>query len=441
MFVGASLSGAGTRPICFALAAMIAWPVPVRAETFREVLDQVAARHPKITAAKHLTEAGRADVADARSSYRPQFGVETDIGWTDGSSTRSSGIALLPEARLSQLVYDGGRTPAEIRRRKLRVDLLGVQERAALSEISLQLAQAWIDYARATELLSISEQQVAALQALDQLVVDIASYDRGRSSDVVMVESRLEQAVTTQQTRQIARTEARARIREIAALPVEPKADIPDIAQAIPKSGAECQALVAAIPAVRISEIEVAEGVETVRGARNWWLPHLAVEGARTSERTVQGDTRLFNGFAFRLRVTASPFDSGGGRARHEAAKASLESSRSNADLTRTSLRDQVSRLWVFQSQRTARLSSIENLVSKADEARNIVFEQFRIGRRSILDVLTYDLERFNVRAQLVNERFDIAQTQYQLMGVLGRIYPAITDGVGDTSAEEARAR
>src|SRR5688500_33734 len=150
MFGGARLADAGIWPMRFALAALIVWPVSVRAETFREVLDQVAAKHPKITAAKHLTDAGRADVANARSSYRPQFGIETDVGWIDGSSTRSSGIALLPEAKLSQLVYDGGRTPAEIRRRKLRVDLLGVQERAALSDISLQLAQAWIDYARAT---------------------------------------------------------------------------------------------------------------------------------------------------------------------------------------------------------------------------------------------------------------------------------------------------
>lgn len=417
------------RPWCLLLVVTAAFPLSAKAETFIEVLEKVSANHPKIVAARNLTRAGRADVVAARSSYRPQVGATTDIGWTDGNSSSPSGLALLPEVKISQLVYDGGRTPAEIRRRKLRVELLGIQEQAALSDLSLQLAQAWIDYSRATELAAVGQEQVAAMKALDNLVVEIASYDRGRASDVVMVESRLEQAVTALKSREIALVEARARIREIAALPVEPTGRIPDIAPYLPGSPEQCEALVAGSPAVRIADLDVAENTEEVRGTRNWWLPQLAIEGARTSERTAEGDTHLFNGFAMRLRVSALPFDSGGGRARHESAKATLESSQSNADLTRSSLGDQVQRLWTFQAQRTERLPSLEGLVVRSDQARDIVFEQFRIGRRTILDVLAYDLERFNVRAQLVNERFDIVQTQYQLMGGLGRIYPAIAGG------------
>ncbi|HKT78179.1 MAG TPA: TolC family protein [Sphingobium sp.] len=397
-----------------------------RADTFEQVLERVAAAHPRIIAAQQLTRAGRADVRAARSSYRPQFGVETDLGWDDGNGSRASGIALLPEAKVSQLVYDGGRTPAEIRRRRLRVDQLSVQEQATLAELSQQLAAAWIDHARAAELIAIGTQQVAALRALDQLVVDIASYDRGRASDVVMVESRLEQAQTALETRQIALAEARGRISEVASAPVEPQGGVPDIAAALPETAESGEAMAAGSPAVRGADIEVAENKESVRGTRNWWLPQLALEGARTSERTVEGDTRLFNGFAVRLRATALPFDSGGGKARHEAAKAELDSAEASAALARTSLGAQVRRLWTFQAQRRARLPSLAALIDRADEARNIVFEQFRLGRRTILDVLGYELERFNVRAQLANERFDIAATQYQLMGVLGRIYPAV---------------
>lgn len=364
----------------------------------------------------------------ARSSYRPRMGIETDLGWSEGTSTSASGVAVLPEVKVSQLVYDGGRTPAEIRRRKLRVDLLGVQEQQALSDIAAELAQAWIDHGRAAELVAISEQQVAALNKLNDVVTEIASYDRGRTSDAVMVESRLQQAVTTLQTRQISLVEARARIREVATQPVEPRGGVPDIAAFLPASAMDAQALVTASPAVRAADIEVAENAEAERGARKWWMPQLAVEGARTSERTTLGDSNLFNAFAFRLRATALPFDSGGGKARHESAKASLDSARSNATLARTALGERAQRLWLFQSQRAERLPSLQDLVVRADQARDIVFEQFRIGRRTILDVLAYDLERFNVRAQLANERYDIAQTRYQLMGLLGRIYPSLAE-------------
>lgn len=428
--MGASkLSFGGGLLRCIAISAMLAVPSLAGAEDFTQVLDRIAQDHPRVRSAQHLTRGGRAEVSAARSAYRPQFGVDTDIGWS-GSNGAGGGIAILPEARISQLVYDGGRTPAEIRRRKIRVDMLGVQEQAVLADVSLQLAQAWIEHSRSSELVAVSEQQVAAMRELQGLVLAIASFDRGRRSDVVMVESRLQQAVTGLQSRQIALADARARIREVAALPVEPQGAIPDISVHLPHSAEDCLAWAGQAPAVRIADFQVAESEATERGVRNWWMPRLAVEGARTSEVDAQGDTRLLNDFAVRLRVTALPFDSGGGAATHEAARATLEAAQSNAELTRTGLRDQVQRLWVIQAQRTDRLPSLIDLVARSDEARSIVFEQFRIGRRSILDVLSYDLERFNARAQLVNERFDIARSQYELMGALGRIYPALVDPV-----------
>lgn len=339
-------------------------------------------------------------------------------------------FAILPEARISQLIYDGDRTPAEVRRRKVRVGLLVAQEQAVLAQLSVDLAEAWIGYARSRELLAVSRQQVAALDELQGLVVEIARYDRGRASDVIMVQSRLQQAVTTMQSREIALRDAAETIREVAARAVEPVGDVPDIAPFLPRTAEECARLAESAPQARIADLQVTEAMEAERGARNWWMPRVALEGARTSEVDAQGRSRLFNDFALRLRVSALPFDSGGGRARLEAAQASLGSTRAEADLTRIQLRDRAQRLWVLQESRSDRLPDLADLVDRADEARTIVFEQFRIGRRSILDVLSYDLERFSVRTQLTNERFDIAQTRYELMGMLGRIYPVLASGI-----------
>lgn len=426
-------SGIGALTIAIALA-FGTLSVPAQAAptaNLAEVLAAVAEDHPRITSARYLTRSGRADVSSARSALRPQIGIDSEIGFTGGS------FALLPEARVSQLVYDGGRTPAELRRRKVRVELLGVQEQAVLAQLAAELAQAWISYYRATALLEISRQQVAALDELQELVVEIAAFDRGRFSDVTMVQSRLQQAVTTMQTREIAREDLADTIREIALIDVEPAGDVPDLAAYLPASAQECSRLAEAAPRVRVADLQVAEAAEAENGARNWWAPRVALEGARTSELDAQGDARLFNDFAVRLRVSALPFDSGGGRARLESARANVEASKADATLARTQLRDRAQRLWVLQARKAERLPDFADLVDRSDEARDIVFEQFRIGRRSILDVLAYDLERFNVRAQLANERFDIFQTQYELLGILGTIYPSVVNGAAGGVAAE----
>lgn len=409
--------------------SIVSCPAPSRAETFEQVLEIVADKNPRLLSARYLTEAAGAEAAAARSALQPQLGVTADLGWADRRSVgASSGVAVLPEIRVSQLVYDGGRTPAEIRRRRLRVHLLGAQEFAALSDLSLQLAQAWTEYTRAAELAGVSEQQIAALELLSGLVGEIALYDRGRTSDTVMVQSRLEQARTALYSRQIALAQARDRIREVASQPVEPEGPVPDLAGAIPASMTDCLALVDDAPMARVAAQQVAESAEGVSATRNWWAPQLALEAARTSDRGPLGEARVLNGFAVRLRTSVLAFDSGGGRARHDAAKATLASARSNDDFVRQSLSDQVARLWSQQAQRTDRLPALVHVVERADEARDIVFEQFRIGRRSILDVLSYDVERFALRAQLVNERFDIVAARYQLMGALGLIIDAASN-------------
>ena len=228
-------------------------------------------------------------------------------------------------------------------------------------------------------------------------------------------------------SREIARDEARARIGELAAVIVEPIGGVPDMSGHMPQSMAECISLAESSPAVRTADLEVREGAAAVDATRNWWMPQLAVEGARTSEIDNLGKAQVLNGFALRLRVLSLPFDSGAGRARQSAAESSLSSAKSRATYAEVALRDRVVRLWRLQSEKADRLAFLAELIGQADQARDIVFEQFRIGRRSILDVLAYDLERYNVRAQLVNERLDVMQAQYQLLGAVGRIYQAVT--------------
>jgi outer membrane protein TolC len=409
--------------MAFALSA------PASAQSFPEVLRQVGA-HPLVAGARYQTAAGTAEVAEAKAAMRPQIGVNANAGWQERSGVGGNGFAVLPEVSLSQYLFDGGRTQAEIRRRKVGVDLLSAQEQTTFADIALRLSQAWIEYDRANALVAIGSEQVAALSTLEKLVVDIAGFDRGRASDVVMVRSRLSQAVTGLRTREIQREEARARITEIAAKMINPAGSVPDLRKAMPQTVQECNALADSSPASKVAELRVEERSAAVAATRNWWMPRLAVEGARTTNYDTAGNVRILNGFAVRLRAASLPFDSGGGKARNASAQAALSAAQAQETYARSSLRDQVYRLWTVHDEKAARLPQLESLVGQADQAREIVFEQFRLGRRSILDVLAYDLERYNVRAQLANERFDILLAQYQLLGLTGRLEQAVAGSV-----------
>lgn len=412
------------RAACF-VPALLAGAAAASAQNFPDVAAVVLDDHPRVRSAEHLAEAGQSEAAAARAARRPQVGLNANAGWDEGSATTRQGAYILPEVTASQLMFDGGRTSAEIRRRALRAQALGVQQGRVADDLMTALAQAWGDWSRQQELIAIGEAQVAALEMLHALVAEIASFDRGRGSDVVLVGSRLEQARSALDARRIAREDARAAIREIASLPVEPEGDLPPIDLFLPATYADALALIEQTPAVLLGDIQIGESDAALAGARNWWQPQVNLEVARTSERLATGDTQLFNAFGVRLRAASIPFG-GGGQARLSAARANASAARFDAEQARRSLNDRVSRLWMLAGERRDRLPRLEQVVTEADRARDIVQEQFRIGRRSILDLLSYESERFNARAALANERHDLIAAQYQLMGALGRIDAAM---------------
>lgn len=403
------------------LFVLLAGAAPVTAQSFLGVAETIVDDHPRVQSAESLAEAGQSEAAAARAALRPQLGVTAEVGWDSGGSTGRSGSYILPEITASQLMFDGGRTAAETRRRALRAKSLGVQRHRVSDELLGALAQAWGEWSRQQELVAVGEAQVAALEQIHALVAEIASFDRGRGSDVVLVGSRLEQARSALDARRISREEARAAIREISALPVEPIGDLPPLEALMPATLLQAQALVDETPVISLADLQIAESDAAVAGARNWWQPQINLEVARTSERTAFGDTNLFNAFGVRLRAVSIPLGSGG-QARLSAARSTASAARFDADQARQALSDRVERLWMLTTERRDRLGRLAKVVEEADHARDIVYEQFRIGRRSILDLLSYETERFNTRTVLVSERHDLIAAQYQLMAALGRI-------------------
>lgn len=420
---------------CALLVVALASAAPAAAQSFLSTAETIVEDHPRIQSAENLAEAGRSDAAAARAALRPQLGLTAEVGWDSGNSSGRSGSYILPEITASQLMFDGGRTTAETRRRALRAKSLDMQQNRVADDLLGALAQAWGDWSRQQELIAVGEAQVAALEQIHALVTEIASFDRGRGSDVVLVGSRLEQARSALDARRIARDEGRAIIREIAALPVEPAGDLPSLDHLLPETLADATALVETTPSVALADLQIAESDAAVAGARNWWQPQVNLEVARTSERTAFGDTRLFNAFGVRLRAAAIPLGSGGA-AKLAAARSTASSARFDAEQTRRALTDRVVRLWMLTGERRERLDRLAKVVEEADRARDIVYEQFRIGRRSILDLLSYESERFNARTTLVSERHDLIAAQYQLMATLGRIDALFGGAAGMKEAE-----
>ena len=90
---------------------------------------------------------------------------------------------------------------------------------------------------------------------------------------------------------------------------------------------------------------------------------------------------------------------------------------------------------------RAARSTSLDDLVEGARRVRAAYWEQFQIGKRSIIDLLNAENETYQARLSAITERLELIQVRYRLLGSLAGltgylgIEPAIPVAEPDSSA------
>lgn len=115
--------------------ALLVDATPIAAQSFLNIAESVVEEHPRVQSAESLAQAGRSDASAARAALRPQLGLSADVGWDGRGSTARAGRYFLPEITASQLMFDGGRTAANTRRRSLRAQSLDRQQDRVVDDL------------------------------------------------------------------------------------------------------------------------------------------------------------------------------------------------------------------------------------------------------------------------------------------------------------------
>lgn len=121
------------------------------------------------------------------------------------------------------------------------------------------------------------------------------------------------------------------------------------------------------------------------------------------------------------------PFDGGDGRAAWHAAERQATQAREQARATRLELSAQLASLWSERGARAERLRAQERVVQSSAAVRDAYWQQFTIGRRSIVDLLNAEQESFLARFAAEDERLGLVQQEHRMLAAVG----LLTDWLG----------
>jgi len=417
-------TGPGSRqrlPFAFVLSALSCCLAglagPGQAQTLAEAVALALRTNPTVLGAQTAAQAVSHDITGAQSQMNARFGLILDPAWgyVRGSGSNSGGDLGVQAIKP---VYDSGRTDNEVARQRARLAGANQQLEVARADIGLRVADAYLEVVKQQSLAGLARDYVAGIASLNARVEEIVKLDRGRGYDLLQTQSRLQQARLTQATREGTALEAQSLLAQLVGQPVRKPVE-PPTPGPMPASLEQALASLESHPAVisGLAEIEAARRAAAV--AQAWDKPAFSVRGRVNSPEYPLGNRQWFGGYDVGVVTDWNPFDGGAGAARAAAAGAQVLAVTDVAAATRRDLETEVSRHWTQMQSRAARTGSLDDLVEGARRVRAAYWEQFQIGKRSILDLLNAENETYQSRLSAVTERLELIQVRYRLLGSL----------------------
>ena len=420
-----SLARPRLTTLTLALGSSLLLQPTAQAETLREAVSIALGQHPQVLGARRNAEAIRHEVTGAANAMNTRFGViaEPSVGYTrgQGRDRRSGDLG----AQAVKPIYDGGRTDNETDRQRARLSSANYSTEASRDDIALRVADAYIEVAKQQQLAELAHDYVDGIAALQRRVQEIVRIDQGRGYDLLQTDSRLAQARLTLADREGQLAEAREALAQLVGQPIGSVTSTEPPGEPI-RSLQDAMDLLNMHPSILARRAEVTAARKAAAVADAWTKPTVNLRARVTSPRDFDGKRKWFGGYDLGLVTDWSPFDGGVGAATAAAANAQVLTAEEAVASTRRVLQTDVARHWTQIQSRVGRVGTRAELVESTRQVRAAYWEQFQIGKRSIIDLLNAENEIYAARLGAATEHAELIQARYRLLGATGQLLPRL---------------
>jgi len=326
--------------------------------TLNRCVDIALQQQPALIASQYNIKAGESRVGEAQSAYYPQLTVSGDYSrikpLSSGSSSSSSLNGIVSSAgsssydqytgsaTLSQMIFDFGKTPTQVRIQKLNLDASRSDFDATRAQTILSVKQAYYGVLQAQRNLEVAKETVTQFsQHLDQakgfFEVGVKPKFDVTKAEVDLSNARLNQ-ITAENTLRI----ARVTLNNAIGLPDAPEYSVEDSLAYVKRDFTLSQAISTAFknrPELQANDLRVKASEKSIELAKKGYFPIVTGNAAYNRASTTEASFReegwnagvtvtfpIFSGFLTRHQVAEST-------ALFNAAKANFDVLRQNVIL------------------------------------------------------------------------------------------------------------
>ncbi len=410
--------------------------------TLPQAVEAAVLHNPEVAAQFHNFQSGVEGQKVRRGALLPEVNLQ---GWTGREyrgSTSTNGSADWSRTgyslSLRQLLFDGFSTINDVRQ-------LGFEKladyytlKATVDDLSRQATQAYLDVQRYREQVNLAQQNYNLHKDILGQISERSSSGVGRGVDEVQAQARLALAQTNLMTASGNLNDVTQRYqRIIGQVPAETLADAPDVEAALPKEPTDFSQSVRVSPTVLAKQALVQAAERGKASAQGRFSPTLELRAATGRDRSdppyINDETTQSSNV--QLMATFNLFRGGADAARVRQTAAQTYAARDVRDYTCRNVQQELSIAWNNIVRLRQQMPFLQQHERDITQVRVAYMQQFKIGQRTLLDLLDTENELFDARQALTNGIFDLRAAEYRWLALSHQILPTL--GLADPYQEQ----
>ena len=416
--------------------------------TLRQAISKAMQTNPEILKSIENREATEFELMQARSAFLPSVDLEASKGKRrlNSPSRRSLGVqddtlrSRDASVVLSWDLFDGGAKRAEVDKQASRVDGASFRVLERTEAIALAISQEYLEILLQNEVVGITKENH---RVLGQIVDDISENVRAgilTSADTVQGQERLQASRVQLIQAQQDLVDAKIRFKRLVGVSLSNPKYPSSIRRYVPKSvNAALSQAVQLNPRLASTTADIDSANADVKAARSAFLPRVTFEARARHGIDVDGSQGETNDVEGKLVARWNLFRGGRDVAAVQEGIRRVGESQADRDIALREVKEAIEAAWNSRSKRAEAARELARQAKLNGELVSSYRSQFRVGSRSLLDVLSAQATRFDSEIEARTARYASIFAEYQILASVGGLTYALQTEVPEQTDAYAR--
>ena len=425
------------------LCAFSSLPLEGRADTLQEAIAYTIETNPEVLISMNRYRASEESIAIERAGYLPKLGISGRTGIQRKSTNGSSGDAETTDrlidatVAVQQMIFDGFRTSSRLEGARMDSHSRSLTMHARAESVALRVAEVYLKVVRAEQLVELARENLAIHDEIFDQIHARTDSGLARSSDLEQIRSRRARAsanlVTAINTLSNGRSEFFSVVNRKPSRLVMPELDI----AMLPVTLDEAMAMAGQNnPMIKASGYDVKTYEAQALATKSSFLPQLDLEvgqtwsDVRSDILTADGRTDTLSAM---LNFSYNLYNGGADQARRREAAWKVEEARASRELSYRNVTRDLRLAWDSFVYMDGQVNYLKEHITASREVAKAYQQQFRLGKRSLLDLLDTENELFQSQRDFIEavheelfSRFRVLYGTGQLLDIMNVDLPMV---------------